>query len=312
MDCITETFPQYPLQGKVFNDIKECYIKEGNDLQFLPNVPKSIGGDVDFMVGIKYNRYFPEPVFQLPSGLTIYRSHFVNTDGSFGIIGGPHEVFNRIDSAHLSTHFVSNQLSLYRNGYDVDPDIRLLGYLSRVGDVFNSKYLDDTDESINSFNEAERAGSEQTFRCVSCRGCTKCKNPPNEIMSIKEETEQQVIDDSVMVDIKNNQSIATLPLMGDPSRLSPNRGIALKVYNQQLHRLSKNSNDKDDILKSEQKLQKLGYVDYIKNLPKEIQISLAQSQFQNFIPSRAVWKESVSTPCRGCLMDQCQQIQDFH
>ena len=300
MDRITETFPQYPLQGKVYDDIKDGYIKEGNNIQFLPNVPKSIGGDVDFMIGMKYNRYFPEPIFQLPSGLTIYRSQFVNTDGSLGIIGGPHEVFNRIGSAHLSTHFVSSQLRLYQNGYDIDPDIRLLGYLSHVGDVFHSKSLDDAHESaINTFNEAERAGSEQTFRCVSCRGCTKCKNQPNEIMSIKEEIEQQIIDDSVTVDIENNQSIATLPLMSDPSRLSPNRGIALKVYNQQLHRLAKNTNDKDDIIKSEHKLQKLGYVDYVKNLPKEIQHSLAQSQFQNFIPWRAVWKESsVSTPCR--------------
>ncbi|XP_066924073.1 uncharacterized protein [Clytia hemisphaerica] len=250
---------------------------------------------------MKYNRYFPEPVFQLPSGLTIYRSQFVNTDGSFGIIGGPHEVFNRIGAAHLSTHFVSNQLRLFHNGYNVNPDIRLLGYLSQIGDVFNSKsnHFDDEQSTINTFNEAERAGSEQTFRCVSCRGCAKCKNLTNEIMSIKEETEQQFIDDSVTVDIQNHQSIATLPLMDSPSRLSPNRGIALKVYNQQLHRLVKNPDDKDDIINSEHKLQKLGYVDYVKNLPKEMQQSLAQSNLQNYIPWRAVWKESsVSTPCR--------------
>ena len=303
MDRITETFPQYQLQGKVYDDIKDCYIKEGNNLQFLPNVPTSIGGDVDFMVGMKYNRYFPEPVFQLPSGLTIYRSHFVNTDGSFGIIGGPHEVFNRIGSSHLSSHFASNQLRLYRNGYDVNPDIRLLGYLSHVGDVFNSKsnHCGDAHESaVNTFNEAERAGSEQTFRCVSCRGCTKCKNLTNEIMSIKEETEQQMINDSVTVDIQNHQSIATLPLMSDPTqRLQPNRHIALKVYNQQLHRLSKNIDDKTDIINSEHKLQKLGFVDYVKNLPKEMQQSLVQSNLQNYFPWRAVWKESsLSTPCR--------------
>lgn len=87
--------------------------------------------------------------------------------------------------------------------------------------------------------------------------------------------------------------------MNNPNRLSPNGDIALKVYNQQLHRLSKYTNDKEDILKSEQKLQALGYVDYVKNLSKEDQSSLQHSQFQNFIAWRAVWKESsISTPCR--------------
>lgn len=80
-------------------------------------------------------------------------------------------------------------------------------------------------------------------------------------MSIKEETEQQIIDDSVEVDIKNNQSIATLALMNNPSRLSLNRSIALKVYNKQIYRLSKKAKDREDIIKSEQKLQKLGCVD---------------------------------------------------
>ena len=134
MDQITETFPQYPLQGQVYDDIKNHNVQQGNNLQFLPNVPASIGGDIDFMVGIRYNRYCPDPVFQLPSGLTIYRSKFVNTDGSFGVIGGPHEIFNRIQSsqAHFSTYFLFNQLRLFQNGYQVNPDVRMLGYLSNI------------------------------------------------------------------------------------------------------------------------------------------------------------------------------------
>ncbi|XP_066931129.1 uncharacterized protein [Clytia hemisphaerica] len=304
MDRITETFPSYPLQGRVYEDIKTQYLKEGNKLQFLPSVPKSIGGDVDFMVGIRYQRYFPEPIFQLPSGLTIYRSQFINADGSTGVIGGPHEVFNNVGSSHLSTHFISNQLALFRNGYQVNPDVRMLGYSATIGDVTSNNTLDEDDDvdvqKLITFNEAERAGSEWSFRCVNCRGCETCRNQPNEIMSIKEETEQQIINDSVTVDVQNHQSIATLPLMADPThRLQPNRHIALKVYNQQVHRLAKNTKDREDILHSEQKLQKLGYVDYVKNLSTESQQILKESPYQNFIPWRAVWKESsVSTPCR--------------
>jgi len=75
----------------------------------------------------------------------------------------------------------------------------------------------------------------------------------------------------------------------------------MKVYEQQLRKLSNpvNKKDKDDILQSEAKLQQLGYVDYIKNLPPDVQKYLAEHQTQNFIPWRAVWKgNSVSTPCR--------------
>lgn len=51
MDHITETFPQYRLQEKVYVDIKDCYIKEGNNLQFLPSVPTSIGKISSFIPG---------------------------------------------------------------------------------------------------------------------------------------------------------------------------------------------------------------------------------------------------------------------
>ena len=54
------------------------------------------------MIGIKYLRYYPEKIFQLPSGLSIYKSWFKNPDGSRGVISGPHEVFTRIESTYQS------------------------------------------------------------------------------------------------------------------------------------------------------------------------------------------------------------------
>ena len=47
--------------------------------------------------------------------------------------------------------------------------------------------------------------------------------------------------------------------------------IATKVYNQQLKKLNKFPKDKADVLHSEAKLQRLGYVDYVKNQPSEVQ-----------------------------------------
>ena len=90
MDQITVEFPQYPLKGKVEDDIKNGYRKEGKNPQYLPWLPKFVDGRTDFMLGIKYLRYYPKKIFQLPSGLTIYESWFLNSDGSRGVIGGPH------------------------------------------------------------------------------------------------------------------------------------------------------------------------------------------------------------------------------
>jgi len=62
----------------------------------------------------------------------------------------------------------------------------------------------------------------------------------------------------------------------------------LACLNQQLKRPTKHRKDKDEIIASENKLQTLGYVEYVKNL----------HPIKNFIPWRAVWKDSsISTPC---------------
>ncbi|XP_066917852.1 uncharacterized protein [Clytia hemisphaerica] len=293
LDRVTNTFPMYPLNGEVFNDIKTAFITNGGNASTLPTVPEKVGGDVDFIIGIKYLRHFPKPIFQMLSGLTIYESSFESNDGSFGLIGGPHQVFNFIHQ-NQSTNFVTNQLRLYSFGYHVNPDVRLLGYNNHFGDV-----QDDTTNPMHLFNSVEEAGSSITYRCTKCRDCSTCKESPNDICSIKEEAEQEIINNSVTVNIKERSSTATLPLIASTDRLQPNRGIALQVFNQQLKRLEKNPDDKADIIKSEEKLQSLGYVDYVKNLSQADQDLLHQSNIQNFIPWRAVWKEnSVSTPCR--------------
>ena len=104
LDTLTATFPLYPLQGKVENDIQHNLKDSGHDINQLPlpRLPPMVGGDIDVMIGIHYLRYFPKFVHQLPSGLTIYQSQFKNVDGTYGVIGGPHEVFTRIENQHHS------------------------------------------------------------------------------------------------------------------------------------------------------------------------------------------------------------------
>ena len=133
LDQITKEFPIYPIAGEVEEDIKDGYQAHGFDPKNLPKLPEKVGGHVDFMIGIKYLRYFPEKVFQLPSGLSIYKSHFKNSDGSSGVIGGPHGVFTEIERYHhlgqaLQSNFVSNQYQLFKIGYQMNPDISFLGF----------------------------------------------------------------------------------------------------------------------------------------------------------------------------------------
>ena len=151
------------------------------------------------------------------------------------------------------------------------------------------------------FNQREEAGSEITYRCINCRACKTCKDHDQiKMTSTKEEIEQNIINESVHVDLKQRQKIANLALMHGPAiKLYPNKTKALKIYNQQLNKLSKQPQDKERVIQSEKKLKGLGHVEFTCNLSNHLQIMLKDSPIQNFLPWRVVWKaNSGSTPCR--------------
>ena len=93
-------FPKYPLKGQVEADVRSGFILNGKDPNYLPKLPSFFGDDTDFMIELKYLWYYPEKVFQLPSGLAIYKWWFKNADGTRGAIGGPYIVFTEIESWH--------------------------------------------------------------------------------------------------------------------------------------------------------------------------------------------------------------------
>ena len=77
LEKITATFPSYPLQGEVEQDLIQAFKETKKRIsKQLPKLPKFVGGDTDFMIGIRYLRYYPEKIFELPTGLTIYESKF--------------------------------------------------------------------------------------------------------------------------------------------------------------------------------------------------------------------------------------------
>ena len=59
------------------------------------------------------------------------------------------------------------------------------------------------------------------------------------------------------------------------------------MCNQQFKKLNQSIDNKKDVIESEEKLQQLGYVDYIRNLRPEQQ-EMLRIEIQSFIPWRAV------------------------
>ena len=301
LDQITQTFPIYPLTSAT-SDLHEAYATSG-DVSRLPSLPKSIGGDVDIMVGVKYLRFRPKLVFQTLSGLSIYESIFKGIDGR-GVIGGPHKSFDEIHKKFYNTLFNQHRLPL--TSYT---SLSIVGYKNNEFDVSLNEDMHHTTTTVQSrhnrknlFDVAERAGSEILYRCVDCRNCKACKSHgATENISIKEEVEQNLINNSIKIHKDASEITRKLPFIHDPQvKLAPNKEKAMEVYQQQLRKLNKveNAKDKEDVINSEKKLQNLGFVDYVRNLPIHIQQKL-QTQIRHFIPWRAVWKPgSISTPCR--------------
>ena len=97
-----------------------------------------------------------------------------------------------------------------------------------------------------------------------------------------------------------NERLLHLPFVNNPLvKFAHSKDCALKVYNQQIKKSSLNKVDKKDVIESEEKLPRLGYIDCARNLKPKQQLMLQNSEVQNFIPWRAVQNEnSVRPPCR--------------
>ena len=81
------------------------------------------------------------------------------------------------------------------------------------------------------FEQAESTGCEITYRCPVCRTCQECKNHKKyESISLKEEVEQHIINQSVTVNLEESITSASLLFTSDPSkRLANNKNEAMKV-----------------------------------------------------------------------------------
>ena len=150
-------------------------------------------------------------------------------------------------------------------------------------------------------SDGDAAGTVFDYRCPRCRDCPDCKSGERiESISMRAEREQSVIDASVSVDFRQCRTEALLPFMEDPAeKLIPNKDIAMKVYKQQTKKLSRDPVAKEAVLKSEDKLQQAGHVEWLLNLSEEQIEMLNGCMTRYYMPWRFVMNEnSISTPVR--------------
>ena len=141
------------------------------------------------------------------------------------------------------------------------------------------------------FDNIEDAGTEITYRCKDCRDCSDCpecrKSDRLESISIQEEIEQNVIERSVNVDVNKGRTIAKLPFISNPTlRSGPSEGIAMKVFQSQVRKLAKCPAEMGQVIKSENKLQDLGFVGFVsalKSKDKKMIHNIARSSISNGI-----------------------------
>ena len=152
------------------------------------------------------------------------------------------------------------------------------------------------------FWQTEDVGSELSYRCISCRNCSRCRDGDHqEAMSLADEADQALIEGSVYFDPKKKRLMAALPFVLDPEEhLQPNRFIAEKIFARQMQMIEKNPEMREDVLKSHEKLESKGFVIAETEIPEDTRQYLELIGGAGYyIPWQVVFKpSSLSTPVR--------------
>ena len=73
-----------------------------------------------------------------------------------------------------------------------------------------------------------------------------------------------------LIRVKEIVTVASLSLMQNPAiKLAPNRNKALQIYNHQIWKLDLNLKDKRVVTEFEANLQKVGFVEFVKDVTPE-------------------------------------------
>jgi hypothetical protein len=151
---LSDAFDRYDLK-----EINQEVKKSGKLQSGYQTLPKYIGGlPPKLLLGIKETGLQPELLFQLPSGLGVYRSQLKDKFGSRICYGGPHELFTKVNKKN-GTHF--NQINAFfidmaskfnsspfpSIARSLNPDFEDTGFGVMMADYSNSKKTFLSDES---------------------------------------------------------------------------------------------------------------------------------------------------------------------
>ena len=194
------------------------------------------------------------------------------------------DTFSTCDRQHCSLHDTPDSPEFIPNSWDLSHS------------MFNLR------DDVARYLDSDATGADVTYRCVSCRNCAKCKNSEVlESASLREESEQALIERCVTYDVDGKRLVSSLPFVLSPKeKLLPNRYQAEKIFLSQMKTVSKSDDVRSDVLASFNKLADKGYLRSVSSLDPELQQDiLDDTQGAYIIPWRCVWKEnSLSTPCR--------------
>jgi len=142
------------------------------------------------------------------------------------------------------------------------------------------------------------------YRCESCSNCPTCKMSARaKTKSLQEEFEQQVLEKSVTVDLKEGVTRVDLPFIKEPVPfLTKRHGGPDNLYQAKrmyMSQCKKRADVKEQVRTAHQDLVERGYMVSLEDLPEEVQEEINSAPFRHFYPWKAVYKEeSVTTPVR--------------
>ena len=94
VDKVTSKFPRVNLDAAV-KAVKSS--QPGNKLLQNVKIPSEVGGEVEILIGIKYNALFPTLIHMLPNGLALYHLRVKSFNSHYtAVIAGPYSSFDRL------------------------------------------------------------------------------------------------------------------------------------------------------------------------------------------------------------------------
>ena len=154
---------------------------------------------------------------------------------------------------------------------------------------------------MEKFLKLQDSGLDVSYKCPKCRRCSDClKGAGQEKISMQQEAEQEVIKDSVKIDLQNGKATVSLAFTTNPEEfLTNNEHIAVKRLKNVCNKYSKSPKLKEAIDKGFQKLIDRGHIVPLSELTPAQREAIDMAPTSYTIPWDVGFKESsVSTPAR--------------